>query len=237
VGRDDRRLAIGLLCGLVLAIALALVIGRHVQPPGTLTHWSRSLAGQYWPHIWHFLRAPGRKGWATIVQFFGALVAAVGFGTAYLRARYELTVEKLAKRVWVFIQRLWARLLGRPQQPIHTAGDAQAIGHFEATGVGMVTFNLNTSLRLQEQVRRLAQFVNARSAEAAQMESMIVDLRRNLAHARQATSELESRMLTRIQNEIRELQRQLDTVQVLDLRWAIGGLFITVLGIVLGYGT
>ena len=55
MGRDERRLAIGLLCG--IALALALVIGRHVQPPGTLAQWSRSLASQYWPHIWHFLHS------------------------------------------------------------------------------------------------------------------------------------------------------------------------------------
>lgn len=81
MGRDDRRLAIGVLCGIALALAVALVIGRHVQPPGTLAQWSRSLASQYWPHMWHFLHSVAR--WL-ISWHWGALTTATLAVTAII---------------------------------------------------------------------------------------------------------------------------------------------------------
>lgn len=55
----------------------------HVAPKGSLAEWSESLARSVWPHVWHRLRSPGRKGWATIFQLIGAVVTFAALSTAW----------------------------------------------------------------------------------------------------------------------------------------------------------
>jgi hypothetical protein len=185
----------------------------------------------------HWLGSPGRKGWATIVQFVGAVVTFGGLGAAYMRARYGLTVKALAQRAWAFIRRQWAKLLRRPQDQIIKPGGAHSTVQFGTAAVGQVGFNLDTSLTVQEQLERLAQFVNHRSREAAQMESMIVALRQEVTKAHQHASDLASKTFAHIETQIQQLTDRLDKTQVLDLRWAIVGLAISAFGIALSYGT
>ena len=82
---------IGAPCAIAIALAAVLLIGLHIEPKGSLAQWSQSLAHSVWPHVWHCLRSPGRKGRATIVQLVGAVVTFYGLWTAWLRAKHGVT--------------------------------------------------------------------------------------------------------------------------------------------------
>ena len=113
MGRDDKRWAIGAPCAIAIALAAVLLIGLHTEPKGSLAQWSQSVAHSVWPHVWHWLRSPGRKGWATIVQFVGAAVTFGGLGIAWLRARHGVTpLGGLAKGLWARIWERVAKMLG-----------------------------------------------------------------------------------------------------------------------------
>jgi uncharacterized protein YoxC len=234
VGRSDRRLLVGALCGISLTLAAALVLG---QPRGSLAVWSRELARGYWPDLWHLLRSPGRKGWATIVQFVGTTITFGGLGTAYLRARHGITVKVLAKRAWGFVRRQWAKLLRRPSHQTIKAVGIESAEQFGTHAVMQVTHNVDTSLSVQEQINRLVQFVNNRSAELSQLESQVSEVRRAVSQAREHATDLATKTLAHIETQIQQLRSDLDKVQVLDLRCAIAGLAVTFVGIALGYGT
>ena len=88
MGRDDKRWAIGALCAIAIILAAVLLVGLHTEPKGSLAQWSQSLAHSVWPHVWHWLRSPGRKGWATIVQLVGAVVTFYGLGIAWMRVKH-----------------------------------------------------------------------------------------------------------------------------------------------------
>jgi hypothetical protein len=72
MGRDDRRLYIGGLCGFGAAVAAALLLGHS---NGTLALWSAELAHN--PYIRHMF---SRKNGSTVTQAVGAFIAFYGFG-------------------------------------------------------------------------------------------------------------------------------------------------------------
>lgn len=238
VGHDAERFIIGALCGIGLALASALLAGQHVEPHGSLAAWSAELAHQYWPSLSYLLHTPGRRGWATIVQFVGTTITFGGLFTAYLRAKYGLTVKALVARVWAFVRRQCAKLFRIPQHVIPKSGIAQGVTFgFSAVAVGRVGHIVDTSLSLQDQVSQLAEFVNRRSDELGRSERRLDEVHRAVGQARENASALAANALAHIEVEITQLRRDLDRVQVLDLRWAIAGLAISLVGIMLGYGT
>jgi hypothetical protein len=95
------------------------------------------------------------------------VVALVGFGSAYVRARYG---EKLHKWLWQLVVRFarWsskcAKILGNPQrQHIYAAGiaSAEAFGDGPVVKVGPAPFELDASLPLPEQVDLIAKYAKA----------------------------------------------------------------------------
>ena len=196
MGRGDRRLLVGALCGISVTLAAALLLG---QPHASVAVWSRELALLYWPHVRHLL---ARKNCATAIQSLGALITFYGLGQAYIRAKHNETVEAWAKRS---IKRIWRTLLRRPRQATTHSGTAHGTFGFHGYAVGYVTHNVDITLSLHEQIKRLAQFVNSRSREAAQMESTIADLQQEFRQARDATSELERKTLAHIETQIQQL--------------------------------
>ena len=228
MGRSDRRMLVGALCSISLALAAALVLG---QPRGSLALLSHDLARDCWPHLRPLL---ARKNCATATQAVGALITFYGLGRVYVRAKYGLTIASWAKRG---IKRLWAKLLHRPPEVAVRSGSAQGTFGLHVVAIGLVTHNVDITLSLQEQIKRLAQFVNNRSREAADMEKKITDLERELRQARDETSALERKALAHIETQIEQLSDRLDSIQVLDLRWAIWGLFVTFVGTVVSFGT
>jgi hypothetical protein len=123
-------------------VAAALLIGLHVEPTGSLAQWSQSLSRSVWPHIWQWLRAPGRQGWATIVRFIGAVVTFLGLWTAWLRAKHGVTLTGLVKRLWAWIGRRVAKILGlrRDVTIFVPAATAIAVG---GTATVSVTFGFD----------------------------------------------------------------------------------------------
>ena len=115
MGRDDKRWAIGAPCAIAIVLAAVLLIGLHTEPKGSLAQWSQSLGHSRWPHVWHWLRSPGRKGWATIVQLVGAVVTFYGLGIAWMRAKHGVTVAGLAKGLWAWIWSTWRKSLAGPE--------------------------------------------------------------------------------------------------------------------------
>jgi hypothetical protein len=69
-----------------------------------------------------------------------------------------------------------------------------------------------------------------------QIERHIENLRGEIKEVRVHASDLATQTVAQLQDQIDDLRRELDTKQVLDLRWAIYGLLITVFGIALSYG-
>lgn len=233
MGRSDKRLAIGAACGIGFALAASHLIGLHVEPKGSLAQWSQSLADS----VWHWLRSLSRKDWATNVQLLGAVVTFWGLWTAWLRAKHRETPWSLVKRVGTRIAERVAGMFGRPRGVVVGVSAASLIG-IGSTASAFLTFNIDNSVSTAENLERLADFVNRLSGNTIlQLEQQIVTLRDDIKEARAHASDLASKTLTHIEQQIDYLQQELDTKQVLDLKWAIWGLFITVGGIAWGLGT
>jgi hypothetical protein len=230
VGRDDRRLIVGALCGISATLATALLLG---QPHGSLAVWSAELgAHHYWPHLRHLL---ARKNCATAIQALGALITFYGLGSAYVRAKHDQTVGAWIK---TRVERVLAKLFRRPRDnmTIH-APTAYGTFRFGMSASGLVTHNVDISLPLQEQIKRLAQFANNRAREAAEVVKKLGALERDFGKLEHGTAELERNLLEHMETQIRELDNRLDSIQALDLTWAIRGLFISFVGTVLSFGT
>ena len=278
--RFDKRLAIGAMYGIIIAWAIALVIGLHVEPRGSLAEWSQSLARSVWPHISHWLRSPGRKGWATVVELVGAVVTFAGVWTAWLRAKHGETIATLARRLGMGIWERLAKILGRPRSTILYPSTAHLHAHFLPAASASVGVGLDKTMAVDQQIKRLYQRVNRLSLEtipqlgcqdqgnrqqrdwapraggiaslidpagratypaeapgSSTRGSPIVDLRRKINEVHAHATDLASQTVAHIQEQIDYLQHEFDTKQVLDLRWAIYGLLLTVVGIGLSYGT
>jgi hypothetical protein len=237
VSRTDRRLVIGAACGIALALAASQLSGLQVEPKGTLAQWSQTLASTVGPHLWHWVRSTSRKDWATIVQLVGAVVTFGGLWTAWLRAKHGETIRSLGKRLAKRIAERVVRILGIPRGVVIPVEAASAIA-IGSTAFFTLTFGIDRTKSTVENFERLVDFVNRLSGNTIlQIEQQIDELRRDIKDARAHASDLASRTLAHLEQRIDYVQKELDTKQVLDLRWAIYGLLITVIGIGMSYGT
>ena len=223
MGLSDRRLLVAALCGISLTLAAALVLG---QPRGSLAVWSGELA-HHWPHLRHLLRLlVARKNCATATQ---SLVAFYGLGRAYIRAKYDITVT-----AWI----LWRVFRRKPRGKDILISPGSAfigIGTLSATAYAQIV--LDPKLKLRDQIKQLAVFVNNRSQEAAERDKRITDFGRELRRAQVATTELKRAMLDYMETQIQALDNKINRTQVLDLTWAIRGLLISAVGTLLSFGT
>lgn len=224
------------MCGITAAVAASLLAGLHETPVGNLAEWSQSLHRSVWPGLWVTLRSPGRKGWATIVQMLGAFVTFAGLLVAWLRAKPPVRLIAFMKRLW---QRI-ARMLGVPRNAeVHPVG-INSLSVVGGTPSVFVTMNLDhlKTLSPWEQIEHVARFANNLAAQTIpQLETHIVELRDKISDARAHAADLADQTATRMQQQIDRLERELSDKQSLDLKWAIGGLFISFAGTVLSYGT
>jgi len=215
-----KRLYIGGLCAFSAISAGVLLF----QPDGTLAHWSAELVRD--PYIRHMF---ARKNGATAIQAIGALIAFYGLGRAYIRAKWDVTVTE-----WI----LWRVFGCNPRGKGITVSPRSALLlRPELSATAYAQFPLDSSLPLQEQIIRLSRFVNDRSRDGAAIQVAINNLRRELSRAELATTGMRQEILGRIETEVKALNDKLDSKQVLDLGWAISGLFISFVGTVLSLGT
>ncbi|OMC57429.1 hypothetical protein A5747_03435 [Mycobacterium sp. IS-836] len=227
VGLVNRRLLIGALCIITAALALALWCA---QPHGSLAVWWNP----HWPYLRHLL---ARKG-ATAIQAVGALIAFYGLARAYLRAKYDLRVWQWAKRgvarLAGRVDRLWRALLRKPlDATVHVGRASASYAWMPSPAVGVSNAVVDFTLPLQEQIKRLTEYVNKKAEQAAEMQGNIARLQRDLEKARDKTSELKRETWAHIETQIQQLNDRLNNIQALDLTWAIWGLFITFVGTVL----
>jgi hypothetical protein len=209
--------------------------GLHLTHVGNLAEWSQSVHRSVWPHVWRALRSPGRQGWATIVQMLGAFVTFAGLGTAWLRAKYNATVTALAKR----LLRRVAEKLGFPRNAVIYPVGINSVAVVGGAASVFVTMSLDhlKTLSPWDQIEHIARFTNNLAGETIpQLERSIGELRGKITEARTHAGNLAEETAARMQEQIDRLERELSTKQVLDLRWAIGGVLISLVGTALSYG-
>jgi len=222
VGRDERRLLVGAVCGISLALATALLLG---QPHGSLAVWSHYLAHDDWVQ----LRVLARKNIATTIQAIGALIAFYGLWRAYIRAKYDITVP-----AWI----VWKAFRWEPSSGDYLASPRSAFGgKGDLDAPVYPQFVFNPKHRSRQQINQLARFVNERSKALGALDKQLRNLTAELRAAEFATADLEQKTLERIEAAIKALDDRLDRKQGLDLRVAIWGLLITFGGILWGLGT
>ncbi|MCA2241157.1 hypothetical protein JF781_02110 [Mycobacterium sp. WUMAC-067] len=90
---------------------------------------------------------------------------------------------------------------------------------------------------LDEQVKRLVQYVNDRTGEASEMAINITKLRLDIDGVKDTVTELERNMKAHTATQIQTFDRNLDSRQALDLTWAIWGLLVSFVGTASGFGT
>jgi hypothetical protein len=185
---------------------------------------------------------PNVKWWATTLQLVGAVVALVGFSSAYVRAKYG---EKLRTWLWLlvvriarWIKQMWQKYFGNPPtQHIHPMGIASG----EAVGLPMVVtvepapLELDTSLPLPEQVDLIAKYAKAIADHIPRLNTEVQRLDGRIDTEGAGATEFTESSIAELRREVHALEQRIDWSQVLDLRWAIVGLGITVLGVFLGY--
>jgi len=206
VGRDDRRLVIGALCGIALCLGAAMLL-RQVP----------------WASF-------GIKWWATSMQLVGTLVTGFGLLYAWVRA------TGVWSRHWPRIK-MWLAwwLFGKPfDQSLYPAGiDATLKG---GRPYPWVRLGLDRTKPIKHQLEHIVQYINTELRRALKgIDTEIGRLRDQLEEMRIDSEVAEQQFRAHMQAQIDELAARLDRTQILDLSWAIGGLFITAIGIFLSY--
>jgi hypothetical protein len=222
VGREDKRLVVGTLCGVALTLAVDFLLARHLEPNEGLSLWSKELAHSYWPHLWHLL--------PRTIQVLGTFVTAYGFLYAYGRALYG--------DHWIsaFRKNLWAKIAGKPRPVARLDAQLTGRGRLDAKVIDShVDFRLDTHKPIDAQLEQLAENLRRQRREIAQLKSEIFGLQKLIEKASSDASGLASQTLANAMAEIDKLRDRLNKTRVVDLRIAIAGLVISACGLVLGY--
>jgi uncharacterized protein YdcH (DUF465 family) len=172
------------------------------------------------------------KWWSTTLQFGGALIASGGLGWSYLR------VTRFWERKWPGIRAWLWRIFLHDSGPVVVGamGATLVLVGFQASG--KVTSNLDRSLTLEEQIAQLEGFINrVIDQEITPINNEIVKLKDAVKEARSLAETKADEALSRARAEIARLAWQLDQTQTIDIRWAIGGLFISAIGVFFQYWT
>ena len=95
-------------------------------------------------------------------------------------------------------------------------------------------FRLDRDLKVEEQLEQLADKVRELDAKFPTLrKELLTLLSQRIEEIRTALSEGDERVLDRVKAEIEALGDHLDMVQVIDLKWAIRGLGVTAIGLLL----
>lgn len=158
---------------------------------------------------------------ANTVNLLGAALTFAGLLYAYVRSDLKL-------RAWW--QRAWARITGRPLPGAH--GWANATFEVETSATGWLGYQFSDA---KDRTEQLLQFVNALSARIGAAEGRIGDVGRALERARTEAREGDRQTRAEAEAALRQFAADLKQSQVLDLRWAIAGVFFSMFGAVLSF--
>jgi hypothetical protein len=179
--------------------------------------------------------------WATPLQLLGASTTFVGFWSAYVRAAHGRNLgaqfRVWAKRFGVRLRLMWYRLRKKPiNAEVHVVAPFGATGGMGSpTVTASSTFRPNPALSPEEQFAELVAFVNNVAGRLPEVEKEIGRLDGRIDGVIADTAKGVADALAHAESVNEQLQARLDLKQVLDLRWAITGLAITVAGILLSY--
>jgi len=99
-----------------------------------------------------------------------------------------------------------------------------------------IGLRLDRSLPVEEQLAQVERYINETLAQEFKSVGVIMgrvrdELQQAKAESEKAIADAEAKA----QKAIDDLTKRLDATQALDLSWAIGGLFITAVGVFLSY--
>ena len=154
---------------------------------------------------------------AITFELVGTVVAAFGLWHAYSRTRYGIGIWKRLTRGWL----IWPK-----------AGTTGGTYDWRTTAKGYAPFALDNKLRVEEQVVQLADYVRELKSEITGLGR---ECERDRIQALAAVSQALADAKHHTRAEVESLRSRFDAAQVVDLRWASGGLFITAIGPVLSY--
>jgi hypothetical protein len=210
--RDDRRRFVGALNGIVFFIALAVLL-RQVPWARLHTDW-----------------------WATTLQLLGAIVAFGGLLWAYIRARYGLGLWELLHLAWERILQWARRLLGKRGRDVVIRPEPPTISFGMGTPTVLLGFgHLDRNLPIEGQLEQLADAIRNLESWFKPIRDDLHDLRHEIEDVRTLAESSAQQALAHIETKIKKLTAELNKSQTLDLRWAIGGLFITAVGTFVSY--
>ncbi|WP_328354684.1 hypothetical protein OG976_24090 [Mycobacterium sp. NBC_00419] len=159
-----------------------------------------------------------------VVNLGGAALTFVGLSYAYIRSEVRL-------RAW--FERAWARFTGNPI-PTRRGAANGTYGWVTTTAAGKIGFTFSDS---EDRADQLLRFVNQLSANLAATDDKICDLSKAIDQAVAAAREGDQRLRADTETALREFANQLKQSEVLDLRWAIAGVFFSMLGAAISFCT
>ncbi len=162
-------------------------------------------------------------------QFVGSLLAFLGLLFAYLRARHRGDTAREQLREFGL------RLIGRRRIDRHSV-DASATATLRAYAYAEVVLQDRPELPTQEQIDNLAAYIRDHvMGNFKQIFERLDRLKSDVDRAHNAAAEKSAEAYDKAKAELEQLRRELDRTQVLDLRWAIFGIYIATIGVALSY--
>jgi hypothetical protein len=163
--------------------------------------------------------------WSATLQFVGALVTAGGLAWAYFRAtRFR---ERSWPRIEELLRRIYYRLRGTPV--IAGSGNMTLQPMGAALGLrGLAPLVRIRNASVEERLKALEDGVDRLIGQDIPLIFKdIDDVKEGVARARSLAESDAADALIKAREDISGLRKELDHTQTLDLRVAIGGLFIS----------
>jgi hypothetical protein len=179
--------------------------------------------------------------WSTTLQVVGSLVTAIGLAGAYVRSRYGLTpsayVHQQVVRGNDWAKGVWRRLLRKRRDINIDVGPMVITVNMGRPTIEVRTppLKLDVTASVEQQLAQLAAYVNRINEKLPDFDRRIDKLTIDAESMKAEIANVEPQILAHIQAEIDALNKRLDIKQVVDLRWAILGVLITTVGVLLSY--
>lgn len=165
-------------------------------------------------------------------QLIGSGLALVGLLVAYLRASNPET--SVPNQLRTFLHRL---AFGLPRPQLHKASATLSVDiSLGAEAYGLSPLPDLTGLPTQQQVDLLADYIrNTANPRMQRADQKLHVLEQDVAKAHDHADAKAEQTYQRLLHHHADLQRQVNRVQVLDVRVAMFGLYIAIVGMALGY--
>ena len=162
-------------------------------------------------------------------QLFGSLLTLFGLLFAYLQ------VSNRGKTVPAQLREFFLTLIGRHQPNVHSIECAATVTASCSVDLQVVLRDLR-ELPVQEQIDKLAHYIrNHVTEDHGQLLHRLKELQSVVEKAHSAAFEQSKMAYKKSSDDLQQFGREQDQQQVLELRWAIFGIYIMTIGTVLSY--